>query len=63
MYQGRIVEMASTEAIFGNPLHPYTQELLSAAVDYKAAKREGGIVIDPTARLIDHGNGHYVMEC
>lgn len=30
MYLGRIVEMGSTEQIFGAPAHPYTQALLSA---------------------------------
>jgi oligopeptide/dipeptide ABC transporter ATP-binding protein len=30
MYAGRIVEQASTRAIFGSPKHPYTQGLLSS---------------------------------
>ena len=30
MYAGRIVELASTEALFDRPAHPYTEALLSA---------------------------------
>lgn len=30
IHQGRIVELAETEKLFKNPLHPYTQSLLSA---------------------------------
>ena len=30
MYRGRIVEMADTALLFGNPSHAYTKALLSA---------------------------------
>ncbi|AMM41140.1 peptide ABC transporter ATP-binding protein [Candidatus Desulfofervidus auxilii] len=30
MYAGKIIEMANTEELFKNPLHPYTQGLLNA---------------------------------
>src|SRR5699024_5275309 len=30
IYKGKIVELAETEKLFNNPLHPYTRSLLSA---------------------------------
>ena len=60
MYQGKIVELGSTEDIFNNPLHFYTRELLSAAVDYKVMAKES-IVMNPHARLVDQGGGHCVL--
>ena len=46
---GRIVEMAETEELFRNPLHPYTQALLSAVPipDPILARKKELIVYDP----------------
>ncbi|MCK5579829.1 MAG: ABC transporter ATP-binding protein [Candidatus Omnitrophica bacterium] len=40
MYKGKIVELAGTEEVFSNPIHPYTKKLLAAALDYKANYQE-----------------------
>lgn len=62
MYQGKIVELAPTEEIFNDPRHPYTKELLLAAIDYKAVERKTAINIDPDAKLVDQGDGHFVIN-
>jgi ABC-type oligopeptide transport system ATPase subunit len=62
MWQGKIVELASAEEIFQNPLHPYTKELLSAAIDYKIIPRDAGRKMVPGERFVDHGHGHFVLE-
>jgi len=56
MYAGHVVESGPTEAVLGNPKHPYTQLLLSAVPDPRAPLSVGAEsdrgepprVIDPT---------------
>lgn len=45
MYLGKIVETADTEDLFNNPLHPYTEALLSAIPSIGAEKNKQAIVL------------------
>jgi oligopeptide/dipeptide ABC transporter ATP-binding protein len=45
MYLGKIVELSSTEALFKEPLHPYTEALLSAVPSTEIDKRSERIVL------------------
>ena len=47
MYLGQIVEMGTKEEIFSNPLHPYTEALMSAApsTDPEARQNKKRIIL------------------
>ena len=45
MYLGKIVEIATSDEIYKNPLHPYTKILISAIPDIKKVKENRKIVI------------------
>jgi len=62
MYQGKIVELAPVVEIFDNPMHAYTKELLSAAIEYKSTDQKEEITVSEKARLVDKGNNHFVLE-
>lgn len=46
MYLGRIVELSPTEDLFAEPLHPYTEALLSAVPVPEVDKRKKRIVLE-----------------
>ncbi len=59
MYLGRIVEWAKTEDLFAEPLHPYTQALLSAipTVERRGRRRERIILQGSPPTPIDPPGG------
>ncbi len=71
MYYGKMVELATTEELFKNPLHPYTKSLLSAVPlpDPYLEKRRKRIMYDP--KVHDYENnppsfheineGHFIL--
>jgi oligopeptide/dipeptide ABC transporter ATP-binding protein len=53
MYLGRIVEQASTEELFSDPKHPYTELLLSSVPRIQSSRPERGprpIIAEPNAQ-------------
>ncbi len=57
MYLGKIVEMASSEVLFRQPLHPYTQLLLQAIPRLDPAKREEKIFFKETFLSLEKERG------
>jgi len=61
MYLGRLVEMAATEELFDNPLHPYTQGLLEEVpsldkrhIEFAAIKGEIASPLNPPSGCYFH---------
>ena len=67
MYVGRIVEIADRDALFGEPLHPYTRALLSAvpvADPEVEARRERQVLLGEVPSVINPPAGcHFHPRC
>ena len=68
MLHGRLVEVAQTEELFSNPIHPYTRALLSAIpIPDPIFERSKKIQYYDTGlplgtAMIEHSPGHLVLE-
>lgn len=68
LYRGRIVEIASTEALFTSPRHPYTQSLLAATpvpdpdAPLRAIIPYSEAMLPTSAALIEVAPGHLVLQ-
>jgi len=53
MYMGRLMELARSEELFGNPLHPYTRALCSAVIepDWTGAQKRETIAEIPESSM------------
>ncbi len=71
IHKGNIVEMGETEAVIGNPIHPYTRSLLSAIPmpDPAYEKKKELVVYDSSwhdyqenpPEWLEAGRGHFVL--
>ncbi len=71
IHRGEIVELAETEELFKNPLHPYTRALLSAipTPDPKVEREKTVLVYEPEChdysrdkpKWVEIKEGHFVM--
>jgi len=46
MYLGKVMESGSTDAIYKNPLHPYTNALLSAVLDVDIENQKKRVILE-----------------
>ncbi len=73
MYNGKIVELAETKELYQNPIHLYTQALLSSILipDPDACKERTRIMYHPgthdhsreNSQLFEISEGHFVDSC
>ena len=69
LYRGKLVECASTKALFANPSHPYTQALLSAIPipDPRLARAQAAAATEEQTyvlgqKMIEIAPDHFVLE-
>ena len=71
MFNGKIVEIAETEELLNNPIHPYTKRLISSIPipdpSYKREQYEMNfdeldniIQNNPNEKMVNIGNEHFV---
>lgn len=62
MFDGKILEVGPVGEVIANPQHPYTKELLSAAIEYKSQKNKRDWIVpqDRAGRLVN--DRHWVMN-
>ena len=71
MFNGKIVEIAETEELLNNPIHPYTKRLISSIPipdpSYKREQYEMNfneldniIQSNPNEKMVNIGNEHFV---
>ncbi len=69
MFQGKLVEVATTKELFENPLHPYTKSLL-AAIPIPNPRLERARVwhpfdpglFDRNGKMVEVSQGHFVLK-
>ena len=68
MYQGKIVELGTADAVYHQPFHPYTKSLLSAIPlpDPQYARNRKRVIYQPTVQnepeeMLEITPGHFVL--
>lgn len=62
MYRGKILEIGPASEIMNHPRHPYTRELLAAAVEYRSQKEKRDWALPQDGRGKMYSQDHWVMD-